>query len=226
MIDPITFSESAIVALVLSACIGVEREIHSQPAGLRTHIILGMGACLASALSIAFSHDFSSPQFQSDPARIVAQVVSGVGFLGAGAIMRFGVNVKGITTASSLWTTAIIGIACGAGYYQAAAITTAFVLFVLEVVSRPVRWLFKPKRVRELKVRLNDRPGILNDLRTILESKKVKIISISTHVKDKQRLELDLIIQLPNDLKLDTLINVLNTIEDEELSMFIGKEKQ
>jgi len=226
MIEPGIFATSATAALILSSLIGIEREIHSQPAGLRTHIILGMGACLASALSIAFSHDFSSPQFQSDPARIVAQVVSGVGFLGAGAIMRFGVNVKGITTASSLWTTAIIGIACGAGYYQAAAIATAFVLFVLEVVSRPVRWLFKPRRVRELKVRLRDRPGILNDLRTILESKKVKIISIATHVKEKQKLELDLIIQLPNELKLDTLINVLNTIEDDDFTMYIGKEEQ
>ena len=226
MIDLVTFGSSATIALTLSALIGIEREIHSQPAGLRTHIILGMGACLASALSIAFSHDFSSPQFQSDPARIVAQVVSGVGFLGAGAIMRFGVNVKGITTASSLWTTAIIGIACGAGYYEAAALATGFVLFALEVVSRPVRWLFKPRRVRELKVRLRDSPGILNDLRTILESKKVKIISIATHVKEKQKLELDLIIQLPNELKLDTLINVLNTIEDDDLSMYIGKEEQ
>ena len=226
MIDLATFGSSATIALTLSALIGIEREIHSQPAGLRTHIILGMGACLASALSIAFSHDFSSPQFQSDPARIVAQVVSGVGFLGAGAIMRFGVNVKGITTASSLWTTAIIVIACGAGYYEAAALATGFVLFALEVVSRPVRWLFKPRRVRELKVRLRDRPGILNDLRTILESKKVKIISIATHVKEKQKLELDLIIQLPNELKLDTLINVLNTIEDDDFSMYIGKEEQ
>ena len=225
MIDPVTFSTSAGVALVLSSLIGIEREIHSQPAGLRTHIILGVGACLASALSISFSHDFSSPQFQSDPARIVAQVVSGVGFLGAGAIMRFGVNVKGITTASSLWTTAIIGIACGAGYYEAAALATGFVLFALEIISRPVRWLFKPKRVRELKVRLRDRPGIINDLRTILDSKSVKIISISTHMKDRHKLELDLIIQLPNDLKLDTLINVLNTIEDEDISMFIGERE-
>ncbi len=225
MIDPVTFSTSAGVALVLSSLIGIEREIHSQPAGLRTHIILGVGACLASALSISFSHDFSSPQFQSDPARIVAQVVSGVGFLGAGAIMRFGINVKGITTASSLWTTAIIGIACGAGYYEAAALATGFVLFALEIISRPVRWLFKPKRVRELKVRLRDRPGIINDLRIILDSKSVKIISISTHMKDRQRLELDLIIQLPNDLKLDTLINVLNTIEDKDISMFIGERE-
>jgi putative Mg2+ transporter-C (MgtC) family protein len=225
MIDSITFGTSALVCMGLSSIIGIEREFHSQPAGFRTHVILGMGACLASALSIAFSHDFSSPEFQSDPARIVAQVVSGVGFLGAGAIMRFGVNVKGITTASSLWTTAIIGIACGGGYYEAATVVTAFVMLALVVMRYPVRWLFKPKKVRQLKVRLRDRPRIMQDLRTVLESKKVKIISIATHVKERQKLELDLIIQLPNELKLDTLINVLNTIEDEDMSMFIGKEE-
>ena len=225
MIDPLYFTQSAIVAFILSSLVGIEREFHNQPAGLRTHVILGVGACLASALSIAYSHDFSSPQFQSDPARIVAQVVSGVGFLGAGAIMRFGVNVKGITTASSLWTTAIIGIACGAGYYEAAGIATIFVLFALGILSRFIRKIFVPKRIRELKVKLSDRPGIMSDIRTILESKKVKIISIGTHIKDKSRLELDLIIELPQDLDMDSLINVLHTIEDNEISMFIGEKE-
>mgnify|MGYP003118523343 CR=1 FL=1 len=225
MIEPIVFLKSVLTAFTLSALIGVEREIHNQPAGLRTHVILGVGACLASALSIAYSHDFSSPQFQSDPARIVAQVVSGVGFLGAGAIMKFGVSVKGLTTASSLWTTAIIGIACGAGYYTAAASVTVVVLFALGILSRFVRKIFKPKRIRELKVRLSDRPGIITDIRTVLENKKVQIISISTRIKDKKNLELDLIIQLPNDLNLDSLINVLNTIEDEDISMFISEQE-
>tara|TARA_Y100001963_G_scaffold66877_1_gene93220 strand:+ start:1203 stop:1886 length:684 start_codon:yes stop_codon:yes gene_type:complete len=226
VIESVTFATSALVAFGLSALIGVEREVHNQPAGLRTHVILGVGACLAAALSIAYSHDFSSPQFQSDPARIVAQVVSGVGFLGAGAIMRFGVNVKGITTASSLWTTAIIGIACGAGYYHAATIATIFVLFALGILNRFVRKVFVPKRIRELKVKLSDRPGIMSDIRMILESKKVKIISIGTHIKDKSRIELDLIIELPQELNLDSLINVLNTIEDKDMSMFISKEEK
>ena len=216
MIEPLYFIQSAIVAFILSSLVGIEREFHNQPAGLRTHVILGVGACLASALSIAYSHD---------PARIVAQVVSGVGFLGAGAIMRFGVNVKGITTASSLWTTAIIGIACGAGYYEAAGIATIFVLFALGILSRFIRKIFVPKRIRELKVKLSDRPGIMSDIRTILESKKVKIISIGTHIKDKSRLELDLIIELPHDLNMDSLINVLHTIEDNEISMFIGEKE-
>jgi putative Mg2+ transporter-C (MgtC) family protein len=225
VIDPVTFGTSVLVAFGLSSLVGIEREIHNQPAGLRTHVILGVGSCLASALSIAYSHDFSSPEFQSDPARIVAQVVSGVGFLGAGAIMRFGVNVKGITTASSLWTTAIVGIACGAGYYSAAAIVTVFVLFALGILSRFVRIMFKSRKIRELKVRLSDRPGIISDIRRILESKQVKIISITTHVKDRSRLELDLIIEIPNDLNLDSLINVLHTIEDKDISMSIGEQE-
>ncbi len=225
MIDPELFILSTSIAFGLSSLIGIEREIHNQPAGLRTHVILGVGSCLASALSIAYSHDFSSPQFQSDPARIVAQVVSGVGFLGAGAIMRFGVNVKGITTASSLWTTAIIGITCGAGYYGSATIATVFVLFALGILNRFVRKVFKPKRIRELKVRLIDRPGIITDIRRILENKSVHIISISTHIKDRNKLELSLIIQLPQDLNLDSLINVLHTVENEDMSMFIGEKE-
>ena len=118
-------------AAALSSLIGLEREIHGQPAGLRTHMILGVGAALAAVLSISNSQFLSCPNLPSDPARIVAQVVSGVGFLGAGAILRFGVTVKGLTTASSLWTTAIIGIACGSGYFALAAFTTVLVFGIL-----------------------------------------------------------------------------------------------
>ena len=225
MTDPLTFTTSVLVAFGLSALIGIEREFHNQPAGLRTHVILGLGACLASALSISFSFDFSAPEFRSDPARIVAQVVSGVGFLGAGAIMRFGVNVKGITTASSLWITAIIGIACGAGYYTPAAISTVFALVALGLLSRFIRVVFKPKRIRSLKVRLEDRPGIITDIRSILDSKQVQIITISTHIKDKNKLELDMVIQLPQDLNLDSLINVLHSVDNEDISMSISKKE-
>ena len=225
MTDPLTFTSSVLVAFGLSALIGIEREFHNQPAGLRTHVILGLGACLASALSISFSFDFSAPEFRSDPARIVAQVVSGVGFLGAGAIMRFGVNVKGITTASSLWITAIIGIACGAGYYTPAAISTVFALVALGLLSRFIRVVFKPKRIRSLKVRLEDRPGIITDIRSILDSKQVQIITISTHIKDKNKLELDMVIQLPQDLNLDSLINVLHSVDNEDISMSISKKE-
>ncbi len=207
---------SLAVAAFLGALIGLEREITGQPAGLRTHIILSIGAALASMLSISFSHDFSSQQFGSDPARIVAQVVSGVGFLGAGAIMKFGVSVKGLTTASSLWTCAIIGIACGAEYYYPAAAATVCVLAALTLVNKVTHNILTGFRTREFKVKLTDRPGVLNELRTRLEKRKVSILSLNAAMPDKKTLKIDMIIRMPSDLKMDALINLVNDIDETQ----------
>jgi len=96
------------VSMLLGGAIGFERERDSQPAGLRTHMILILGSCLAMILSINIGIKNGT-----DPTRMAAQVISGVGFLGAGAILRSGFNVKGLTTATTVWTTAIIGLAVG-----------------------------------------------------------------------------------------------------------------
>ena len=93
-----------LVAGILGGLIGFEREMHHQPAGLRTHIILVLGAALAMCMSINLSMQFHTTASNGDPERLAAQVISGIGFLGAGAIFRFGAGVKGLTTASSLWT--------------------------------------------------------------------------------------------------------------------------
>ena len=204
------------IAAILGAVIGLEREFTGNPAGLRTHIILAIGAALASTLSISFSHDFSSPEFRSDPARIVAQVVSGVGFLGAGAIMKFGVSVKGLTTATSLWTTAIIGIACGAGYYELAASAAILVLVALTLVNKLGSKFLTGYRNREFKVKISDRPGILDELRKRLEMKKVTILSLNAAMSDKKSLKVDMVIRLPGDLRMDSLINVVNELEETQ----------
>lgn len=200
------------VAAGLSSVIGIEREFNGQPAGLRTHIILGLGAALASIISIAFSQDWSGTTFRSDPARIVAQVVSGIGFLGAGAILRYGINIKGLTTAGSLWTTAIIGIACGAGYYSLACLTTILCVSVLVLVGKFENWIFTDYETRKLKVCTADRPGIINELRELLESKKVKIVSMSASLEQRKILKLSMIIHVPHDLKMDSLINMVNEV--------------
>ena len=201
------------VAALLGAVIGFEREINGNPAGLRTHIILSVGAALASMLSISFSHDFSIGEFGSDPARIVAQVVSGVGFLGAGAIMRFGVNVKGLTTATSLWTMAIIGIACGAGYHYAAAIATTCVFVALTILNKIGHVLFTGYKIREFKIRIADRPGIIHDLRTDLSDIGVKVLSMNTTMPDKDTIKIDMVIRVPENIKMDKLIDVVNNID-------------
>jgi len=200
----------------LCALIGLEREFHGQPAGTRTHMILGLGAALAAILSIAFSKEFSPPNIPSDPARIVAQVVSGVGFLGAGAILRFGVTVKGLTTASSLWTCAIIGIACGAGYYYLALITTILVLSALTVIDKFQKFFIPGHSTREISLTVRDRKGLVNDLRENLTKQNISIISLSAKIGANETLNLDMIVRVPNDVGMDSLINIVNTLEDME----------
>ena len=122
-----------IIAAGLCGLIGFEREARDQAAGLRTHIILGVGAALFTLVSAYGFGEFraSGPDASIDPTRIAAQIVSGVGFLGAGAILRYGNDVRGVTTAATLWTAAAIGTAVGAGYLFGAVSATAIVLLTL-----------------------------------------------------------------------------------------------
>lgn len=129
-----------LAAVVLCGAIGLEREIRDQPAGFRTHILLGVGAALFTLVSAygfpEFTGAASQGGIQFDPTRITAQIVTGVGFLGAGAIIREGRDVRGLTTAGSLWTAAAIGVAAGAGYLFGAAAATLLCLVTLFALRR------------------------------------------------------------------------------------------
>ena len=201
-------------AAAFGSLIGPERELHGQPAGLRTHMILAVGASLAAILSISYSQFISSPNLPSDPGRIVAQVVSGVGFLGAGAIMKLGVTVKGLTTASSLWTTAIVGIACGSEYYELAGFTTVVVLVILTVINYFEKFLLPSYKSHTLKIVLNDRPGIVNEVKEMLSLYKVKVITLNASMPDKKTLKLSMAIRKPNGLGMDKVINIVNSLDD------------
>src|SRR5881394_2155774 len=115
-----------LVAAVLGGAIGVEREITAQPAGLRTHMLVSLGAALFTLVGMHVG--------DNSPTRIAAQVVTGIGFLGGGAILREGANVRGLTTAASLWVTAAIGLAVGLQSWLAAAATTVVALAVLWLI--------------------------------------------------------------------------------------------
>jgi putative Mg2+ transporter-C (MgtC) family protein len=122
------------LAAALGAAIGLERELREREAGLRTHLLVSLGAALFTLVSAYGWTEwrFSTPEgIVFDPTRISAQIVTGVGFLGAGAIIRQGLTVRGLTTAATLWAVAAIGMAVGAGYYSAAVLTTAVVLISL-----------------------------------------------------------------------------------------------
>ncbi|HPN73097.1 MAG TPA: MgtC/SapB family protein [Candidatus Omnitrophota bacterium] len=118
------------ISTILSAVIGIEREIHKRAAGFRTHILVCLGSTLFMLTSISVAVTYSSAG-AVDPSRIAAGVVTGIGFLGAGAIMRYGESIKGLTTAASVWVVAAIGLSVGAGMYGAAVMTTVVVLVVL-----------------------------------------------------------------------------------------------
>jgi putative Mg2+ transporter-C (MgtC) family protein len=117
------------LALVLGGIIGLEREIREHTAGFRTHILVSVGAAMFTLASV---HGLEGTVH--DPNRIAAQIVSGIGFLGAGTIIRYGVTIRGLTTAASLWAAAAVGLTCGQGYYSAALVGTTMVIISLYVL--------------------------------------------------------------------------------------------
>jgi putative Mg2+ transporter-C (MgtC) family protein len=120
-----------VVALALGGVIGWERELQRMPAGFRTHALVALGSAIFTVVS---AHGLTGPQ--SDPTRIAAQIVSGVGFLGGGAILHHGGTVRGLTTAASLWAVAAVGMAAGAGLLIMAVVSTVLVIIGLEVFDR------------------------------------------------------------------------------------------
>ena len=137
------------VAAVLGGAIGVERELREREAGLRTHLLVSVGAALFTLVSAYAFTDFRyglDSGITLDPTRVAAQIVTGIGFLGAGAIIRQGLAIRGLTTAAGVWVVAAIGMAAGAGYYLAAFVTTVVVLVGLG----PLRWV---ERVLSRRVR-------------------------------------------------------------------------
>ncbi len=119
------------VGLVLGAIIGFERELHRQPAGFRTHSLVSLGAALFTVVS-AFGFAGSTV----DPTRIAAQIVSGIGFIGAGTILQYRGNIRGLTTAASLWSVAAIGTAAGAGLFVVAITGTVLILVILSLLDQ------------------------------------------------------------------------------------------
>lgn len=123
------------LAAALGSIIGLEREFREREAGLRTHLLVSLGSALFTIVSAFGFHDVLSHDPQAvvrlDPSRIAAQIVSGIGFLGAGAIIRQGLSIRGLTTAATLWVVAAIGMAAGAGFYSVAIITTVVALVAL-----------------------------------------------------------------------------------------------
>ena len=142
MLNPAEIAIRLILAFLLGGLIGLERELHGRAAGLRTHILVCLGSSLIMLTSMHLFHLYRGIA-TVDPARIAAGVITGIGFLGAGAIIRSRASVSGLTTAASLWAVAGIGLATGSGFYLGAYLTTAMVVFTLFVLTKLEKALAK-----------------------------------------------------------------------------------
>ena len=164
-----------LLAALLGGLIGLERDIHGRAAGLRTHILVSLGASVFTILSEIISQSALRAGFPADPARIAAQVVSGIGFLGAGVILKEGANVRGLTTAACLWSAAAIGMAAGSGYYELAIITTGISLLSLILLKFFERFYAKDTyRILSIRTTLDvDASQIIE----IIKDKRVKILN-------------------------------------------------
>lgn len=156
-----------VLAVVLGGLIGLEREWSNHAAGFRTHILVCIGSASIMLLSIyGFSAFVNEPNVRTDPARLAAQVISGIGFLGAGAILRNGSSITGLTTAASIWVVAAIGLSVGAGFYYASVLATFLVLVSLFLLNKWEKHLLRHRRNQEVVIKIYDRPGSLGRIAT------------------------------------------------------------
>jgi putative Mg2+ transporter-C (MgtC) family protein len=167
-----------LLGAALGALVGYQREIHHEPAGLRTHTILVLGSALCMTLSINIAQQFRLTALNGDPGRIAAQIVSGIGFLCAGAIIREGFTVRGLATATSLWTMAIVGMTVGLGYYLTALVVTLLILGASSLLNIIEQRYIHPHLTVALTLKAEDRPGLLDEIKKVLAQKGRRILSL------------------------------------------------
>lgn len=204
------------LAALLGGVVGWERERHNHPAGFRTHILVSLGSALIMLISIyGFTDYMGESQVQFDPARLSAQVVSGIGFLGAGTIMRHRASVTGLTTAASLWVVSGVGLAVGAGFEFAAGLTTLFALISLQLLNRMEKLLIRKRQLCLLYIQVIDQPGKLGELSSLIGEKggSVRKVNIEENEEDADSLEIVFTIRLPQSLVLTELVDALRRVE-------------
>ncbi|OMF34732.1 magnesium transporter MgtC [Paenibacillus sp. FSL H8-0548] len=163
-----------LLALLLGGLVGFEREQSKHAAGLRTNILVCLGSCLLMLLSMyGFSAFVDEPNVRVDPARLAAAVITGIGFLGAGTILFTGKSITGLTTAASLWVVSAIGLAVGAGFYFASAVTTIMVLVTLWAFNKLEKRYISAKKEHLLKIKINHYSQAMLEINSLLVERKI-----------------------------------------------------
>ena len=197
-----------LLSAVLGALIGIEREFHDHPAGMRTHLLVSVGSASFTVLSI---EAFQAPG--ADPGRIAAQIVSGIGFLGAGAILKEGATIRGLTTAASLWTVAAVGMAAGAGSWAVAATITAIVVFSLWPLRLAAdRFVGRNESRLKLQVATDD-PHALGRVVALITERGGTIAHLATDAAAGGGLTIDLEARMPDPDVGAALVSAIDALD-------------
>ncbi len=199
---------------LLAGLLGLERERKGQAAGLRTHMVLCIGSMLAMHLSIALTQKFTNITVD----RIPGQVITGIGFLGAGAIIRFGITIRGLTTAAGLWTAAIIGLTVGGGYYGTAAAAAIAVFIVTSILDLVEKKLKHTKHTALITIILSgeyEKIGIKR-LTELFNEFEVAVYEIEKTSQQKEKIKLSFRISRFKPFDFDNLIKKLENIKGIE----------
>lgn len=212
MIGPGDMVIRLFVSCLLGGVVGYERQSRNKAAGLRTHILVCLGSCLVMILSI---DEYSSVQglTNADPSRLAAQVVSGIGFLGAGTIMKEGLTVRGLTTAASLWVVAGIGLAVGSSCMLGALVTTGFVFLTLGILSKIE--LYSSTASWNLMIQTFNTPGQIGKICSNIGSlgAVIREMRIDNKKLVSDMIEIQFYIYLTDTIKIDEIITMLIAIE-------------
>lgn len=227
MIPEIEIIKRLVLASILGGFIGLEREVNNRPAGFRTHILVALGSTLIMLVSTNGFYIDGESVVRGDPARLAAQVVSGIGFLGAGTILRNDNQVKGLTTAASLWVSAGIGLAIGSGYYLGGIVTSVITLATLRSLHSFDKVMVK-KPNKELKIFALDHVGIVGEIGEICGRFNIVIDNITIlrniGIEDKELIKVELLVKTPVLFNANKLYNAIFKIEGISKIIFEGKE--
>lgn len=200
-------------ALAIGGLIGLEREFGQHSAGFRTHILVCLGSALIMLLSLyGFSVFMDEPNVRADPARLAAQVISGIGFLGAGTILRTGNSISGLTTAASLWVVAALGLAVGAGFYYGAMLTTVLVLICLFVLNKLEKVFSRKRKVTEITVVMKETSGSVQLVMNKMKPLNGSLSNLST-VENSANPE-ETVLRMHMNVKSNKLEKHLNVLDE------------
>ncbi|SJZ65101.1 MgtC/SapB family protein [Selenihalanaerobacter shriftii] len=198
-----------LLATLLGGLVGWERESNSRPAGFRTNILVCIGSALIMIVSIKLYVLFQASR-AADPSRIAAQVVSGIGFLGAGTIIREGFSVKGLTTAASLWAVAGVGLAVGAGFYFSSISGTVLIILTLSILNTVEHSIAQKSGLKNLRIKVFDQPGEVGKLGSVLGDYNIHIIDVSIdHIRNEPNIYVNLQARVPSDVNQNQVIQHL-----------------